>query len=140
MKKKRIICLAVLLLSVVVCYSQESQGAGENKAETYAPYLDEEFPQWLKDVRRAEIILIGSIPFTMFLAIEAYDFYRFFSSDMNPVNYPWPLRSPLEADYTIEEKAIIVVTALSISLCIAVIDYLIVCSQRESKRKKAHPK
>jgi hypothetical protein len=136
-RKRNVLFIIVMFVSAFVCFSQETGGSESKKEKTPQPYEEEEFPRWLKDLRRAEVILVGSIPFTMFIAIEAFDIYRYFSNNMNPLYYPWPIRSPVETDYTIEEKAIIIVTAVSLSLCIAIIDHIIISVSRENKRKKA---
>jgi hypothetical protein len=144
-------CFILLILSNV-CYGQlgdeelEAEPTPEPTVEpgatpviepkqTPVPYEEDEFPQWAKDLRRAEIIVIGSIPFTMFLAIEVFDIYRYVSEDFNEEYAPWPFRG--SAPYELEEKIGVVITAVSFSVCIAIIDYIIV---RVNRGKKPVPK
>lgn len=138
----------ILIIFTNVCYGQladdepEAEPTPEPTVEpgmtpetapkqTPVPYEEDEFPQWAKDLRRAEIIVIGSIPFTMFLAIEIFDIYRYVSMDFNPDYAPWPFRG--SAPYELEEKFGVIVTAVSFSVCIAIIDYIIMRVNREKK-------
>ena len=105
---------------------------------TPEPYEEDEFPQWLKDLRRAEIIFFGSIPFSIFLSIEGYQFYRYFSHDMNSDYAPWPFQSSEAPAYTYEEQLIIIGTALIISGIIALADFIIgkIVSGEEERHEK----
>ena len=90
---------------------------------TPQPYTQDEFPQWLKDLRRAEIVFVGSFPITLFLTLETYDTYRFVASGFNPTYTPWPLGSG--APYVNGETPWLAVSALSLSLVVAGIDFLL---------------
>jgi hypothetical protein len=90
-----------------------------------APYEEEEFPGWLRDLRRAEVILFGSFPFTLFFTFETYDTYRFFANGMDPSFTPWPMRPGSAQVYTDDEKKKVALTAVSLSLLIAVTDFII---------------
>jgi hypothetical protein len=102
--------------------------------QTPIPYHENEFPQWVKDVRRAEVILIGTIPFTFFLANEIFDIYQYVNMDFDYTYTPWPFKSPEAPPYTEEEKMGIIITAVSISASLALIDYIIVRMTREKKK------
>jgi hypothetical protein len=88
-------------------------------------YKEEEFGPGLKALRRGEIILFGSLPLTLFLSYEAYDLYRFFANDMQSQYRPWPARPPDAEPYQDWETAGVLVTAVSLSLAMALTDYLI---------------
>ena len=88
-------------------------------------YVEGEFPQILKDLRRGEIILAGSFPFSLFIALEVFDLYRFASNDWEREYAPWPFRSPSSPPYEPGEKTIILVSALSLSAAIALADYIV---------------
>jgi hypothetical protein len=113
--------VAALLLACLAFPS----AAGCAETHVPAPYEAEEFPGWLKDLRRAEVILVGSFPFTLFFTFETYDTYRFFANGMDPSFSPWPLRPGSAQVYTDDEKKKVLVTAVSLSLLIAVTDYVI---------------
>ena len=110
--------LGILLLVAIV--GPASTFAQER---TPQPYTEDEFPQWLKDLRRAEIVFVGSFPITLFLTLETYDTYRFVATGFNPTYTPWPLGSG--APYVNGETPWLAVSALSLSLVVAGIDFLI---------------
>ena len=60
------------------------------------PYRPEEFPDWALDLRRAEIVFFGSLPFSLFFTFEAYDLGRFVASGFDPLLAPWPMRAGSE--------------------------------------------
>jgi hypothetical protein len=92
---------------------------------TIKPYGEDEFPGWVLDLRRAEIVLVGSLPFTMFAVLESYDLFRYFSHGLNNGYLPWPVKNPYGVEYTMEEKLGVVIGAVSLSLVITIIDYVI---------------
>ncbi|MBN2532669.1 MAG: hypothetical protein JXB88_07250 [Spirochaetales bacterium] len=107
--------------------------SGTEPKPTPEPYEGDEFPQWINDLRRAEVIMVGSFPFTMFLAIEIFDIYRYVSFDFDPAYSPWPFKSPQAVPYEKDEKINVIITAVSFSVCIAIIDYIIVRVNRGKK-------
>ncbi|MBN1409821.1 MAG: hypothetical protein JW969_03185 [Spirochaetales bacterium] len=102
---------------------------------TPKPYEREEFPEWLHDLRRAEIILIGSLPFTMFFALEAFDIGRYFYHNMDYLYQPWPAKPAYGPQYTMEEKVTVVFIAVGFSLIITVADYIL-CKMFPIEEKK----
>ncbi len=99
-------------------------GADEHVPEPYRP---EEFPGWALDLRRAEVIFFGSLPFSLFFTFEAYDLGRFVASGFDPLFAPWPMRagSEIGAGYTPAEKGWLIASALTVSLGVSVADYLL---------------
>jgi hypothetical protein len=101
------------------------------------------FPQWVKDLRRWEIVAFGSIPFTMLTATFSVDMYRWTQangrdfSDEGRRYAPWSLKSPgaeLMSDKEVETTLII---AGSLSIAVAIADQIIVQIKRYKARKKA---
>lgn len=90
-----------------------------------APYREDEFPRWARDLRRAEVIFIGAVPFTMFFTFEAYDTYRYVASGLDPFYAPWPFRPGSSQQYSSTEKTWLVVSSLSLSLLVAGADWVI---------------
>jgi hypothetical protein len=99
-------------------------GADEHVPEPYRP---EEFPAWALDLRRAEVVFFGSLPFSLFFTFEAYDLGRFVASGFDPLQAPWPMRagSEIGAGYTPAEKGWLIVSAITVSLGVSVADYLL---------------
>ena len=127
------LCLVLLFLPIAATasYGQAEQSPGTSPQPSPKPYEEKEFPQWLKDLRRAEVVMVGSFPFTIFLAIEIFDFYRLATHDFDMQYYaPWPLKGPDQLPFEEEEKINILITAVSLSICLAIADYIIVRIER----------
>jgi len=88
-------------------------------------YAEDEFSPVLRDLRRAEIVMLGSFPLTLFVSLELYDLYRYAESGGDYQYAPWPFRPPDAAGYTNRENVGVFLSALSASLLIAVADYVI---------------
>ena len=89
------------------------------------PIAPGEVAPWLKDLWRAEAITVGSFPFSLFVTLEVYDSYRYFTRGLNPSYAPWPLGSSTATSYSAQETAWLAVSAVSLSMVIAGIDFLI---------------
>ncbi|HEQ72079.1 MAG TPA: hypothetical protein ENN69_06280 [Spirochaetia bacterium] len=89
------------------------------------PYTKDEFPQWAKDLRRAEIIFFGSLPFSFLFAFEGVEIGRYLAHGQDPAYQPWPFRSTAPREYTLEEQLWVVGSAIVISGLVALVDYII---------------
>ena len=104
---------------------------------TIEPYTRDEFPDWLHDLRRAEIVSLGSLPFVTLGVTLSYSLYRYFSHDMNPDYFPNPFaKSSSAARLTTDEQLGILFTSLGISAAVGVIDFTISTIQRHKKNKE----
>lgn len=106
-----------------------------------APYEDDEFPQGLKDLRRFEIIALGSMPFVTLDVNIAYaigkPFYNCMQSgDWSNYTFTNPLTA--SADYSSDEIKGVIWTAVGISVGIAITDYIINLVKRNKLKKAAH--
>lgn len=102
-------------------------------------YKEEEFSPGLKALRRGEIILFGSLPLTLFFTFEVYDIYRFFANDRQSQYSPWPARPPDAVAYQDWETVGVLVTAVSLSLTLALTDYLIGRAREHRAAKRRSP-
>ena len=91
----------------------------------YEPYQDDEFPGWAKDLRRAEIIFFGTIPFSFFYSSFSYDFYRYASNNFDNSLAPALLGNKTPPLRTNEEKWQIIKVSLSLSAIFTLADYLL---------------
>ncbi len=107
----------VLLLGAGVCAGGQDH--------TPQPYSPEEFQTWMKEAYRAEAMFVGSIPFTLFATLEVYDTVRYVSNGFNPSFAPWPLGSGTAVSYSANETLWLAATAVSLSLVLSGIDFLI---------------
>lgn len=103
------------------------------------PYREGEFPDWLLDVRRAEIVTLGSLPFTTLSATLTYSFYRYAANHFDKDYFPNPLaKSSASANLTKEEQIGIISVSAGLSLAAGIIDYLLSSAKRtENKQKEA---
>ena len=108
-------CLALLLVTAAA-------GAQDHTPQPFDP---DEFQPWMKQLFRAEAIFVGSFPFTLFFTLEAYDSWRYASSNFSPGYAPWPFGSGTAVSYSADETVWIVASSVSLSMVIAGIDFLI---------------
>jgi hypothetical protein len=98
-------------------------------------------PQWVKDIRRWEIVLFGSFPFSMFTVTFATDMVRW--NDANSLSFddmryaPWPLKSAGAVGMTSEEHVRTITLAVGLSAVVAFTDLIIVQVKRHKARKRA---
>lgn len=112
-----IAAMALLFLS--------SGGMAFAQDHTPQPYSPDEFNAWMKKTFRAEAVFVGSYPFTLFLSLEVYDTLRYASNGFNPSYAPWPFGSASAVSYSGEETLWIALSAVSLSMVIAGLDFLI---------------
>ncbi|MFP3089303.1 hypothetical protein LQZ21_03135 [Treponema sp. TIM-1] len=92
------------------------------------------FPQWAKDLRRAEIVAFGSFPFTLLLATFTTDTVRFANNSWDTRYAPWPIRrSDGGVEMNAKQRFITIGAAAAGSVLISLVDHFIV----RYKRNKA---
>lgn len=103
-------------------------------------YQEDEFSPLLKELRRGEIIMFGSLPLSIFLAIETYEIYRYVQQDSDPDYAPWPFRRHGGVPFSSRESTGIFLSALGFSFIIAAADFIIGRVQgRGNDRKYSEP-
>ena len=95
------------------------------------------FPQWTRDLRRAEIIAFGSFPFMFFFTNLGVDTYRFASNAWDMRYAPWPLKPAGAVDQTHEQKVLTLGIAAGGSILIALIDFGIVMLKRNRAERES---
>ena len=109
--------LTILFLSVVPL-------TGETLPE-YEPYEEEEFPGWAHDLRRAEVIFFGTIPFTFFASGLSYDLYKYASNNFNSDFAPALFGNTTPPVLTNDEKWQLIKISVSLSAFLSLLDYLL---------------
>ena len=132
MKKKliaSIICLSLFANLTPVF-------AADTKSTTPEPYEEDEFPSWLKDLRRAEIITLGAMPFITLNTSLCYSFgnYAFHNFDSDYFLNPFAQGSDTSS-YTSGEQAGILLTSLGICLGIGITDFIVHSVKRSNQKK-----
>ncbi len=97
----------------------------------------EEFPLWAKDLRRAEIITFGSLPFTLFFSTIAMDTYLWGTHNWDTRYAPWPIRGAGAVEMSMDQRILTLSIALGTSVLIAVADHIIIRVKRSNEAKKA---
>jgi len=127
-KRSLVLFLAVAL--VLLSGERLSAQSSSDRASIpeAAPYEDDEFPQWALDLRRAEIVALGSLPISLLASRLLYAVARFAYKSIElgtaaTLYLPPSIAPPGAVPLSREESAWVVVGALSISSIIAVIDY-----------------
>ena len=130
-KKIAFLIFFVSLFSVFPVYAEDT-----TVSRTPDPYGAEEFKQWQKDLRRFEIITFGALPFVSLLSFWAYDIGRSIAHKGDPAYNPWPIKDAKAAvSLTEKEQLGIFLTAVGISLGVAVIDLTYRSIQRANAKK-----
>lgn len=122
-QKRLMTGLACLVFAVTTVTSGFSQEEPE-------PYEPEEFPAWARNLRRAEIVALGSLPFTLLFTRAAYDLGRFAylsleAGAVQPLYAPWFFAPPDSPGFTRDEQNRMLAIAVSASALIAIADLLI---------------
>jgi hypothetical protein len=123
------LCLAFPVLAE---QSENSPPEGDSEHEP-VPYTEEEFPDWLKALRRGEIIALGSLPLTFAFSFIIYDIARYVYHGFDS-NY-LPIASPSPVPYEQAETIGVLIAAGTASVILAVIDGLIGRAQRKRQEE-----
>lgn len=100
-------------------------------AETAEPYDTSELPESLLDLRRFEIVTLGSLPFVMLDSTLAYSTYRF---AVEGTGSPTPFAS--SSNFSTDEQMGLVLTSLGISVGIGLTDLIIRIIKRGVSNKR----
>lgn len=126
------------LIASVICISFLSTLSPVFAADstTPEPYKKDEFPSWLSDLRRAEIITLGAMPFITLNVSLCYSFGNYAAHDFDSAYFVNPFAQTSDANsFSTDEQIGILLTSLGICLGIGITDF-IVHSVKRSKQKK----
>ena len=120
---KRFICgLLLCTTALTLTFGQEDI--------TPEPYTEDEFPLWQRDLRRFEVILVGSFPFTMLYSSLGYGLIRWGINGFSEGYAPALSQTAETVPLTQGEKIGVVLTSVGISAAIAIIDLIIIHIKR----------
>jgi hypothetical protein len=149
-KKFTAFCILALSLGLSIRpfsgFAQSSSGPGRGGTPAQAspggtnPSLGfdtSEFPLWAKDLRRAEIVAFGSLPFTMLFTTFAVDTWRCYSHDWDPLYAPWPAKPPGAINMTQDELTMTMAVAAAVSVVLAITDFSILQIKRYKEKQRA---
>lgn len=135
MKKNILLTVFIFSLLLSPCYRAAAQTNDTNTSAS-------EFPQWVRDLRRVNIISFGLFPFSMFFTTFFTDMYRW--NNANGMNFseegrryaPWPFKSAGAVEMTTEEYQRTILMAAGLSVTVALVDLLIVNIKRSNERRR----
>lgn len=110
MKKK----LLLPLIFIVVISNLYSQTEVNNT--TAVPYSENEFPQWLKDVRDTEIITFGSLPFVMLGVSLTYSLIDVISHDFDMSYFSNPFSIDTSLSFNKQKKILLTSSLISLGI------------------------
>ena len=96
------------------------------------PYTEKEFPSWVLQLRRAEIITVGAFPLAYLFAGLGFDLYYYASNGFPQENIPWPAgpgtsqwTTTSQPDLLQKKNVALVQISLCVSLAVAVADWFL---------------
>jgi hypothetical protein len=136
MKKAWLLGLLLLILPFAIHAQTQTRTVNEISSFSIQP-TEEEFPLWAKDLRRAEIITFGSLPFTMLFSTIAVDTYLMATHDWDIRYAPWPIRGAGAIEMSVDQRILTLGIALGSSILISVADNIIIQVKRSREAEKA---
>lgn len=129
--------IALLVIIIYSSCSFYSQTASQSKVIPES-YTKEEFPNWAHQIRRTEIITLGSLPFTTLGVSTVYGLFRYITNSFNPEYIPNPLaKSSSAANLDEDEQKNIVIAAVSVSLIVGIVDLVITLLKNAKEKRNA---
>ncbi len=122
--------MAGLLLLTAPLQAQESPEDTESLEPV--PYSEDEFPQWAKDLRRAEIITFGALPFVTAGATVGYSTFQYLSGSRDSFPNPFDKNN----GYSTGEIVGIVGASLGVSATVGLTDFIISYVQRKKAERQ----
>ena len=121
----KIMAFLVIFGSVMPAFSEDTSPS---------PYRENEFPQFLKDARRFEIITLGALPFVSLQTALGYSCYQYAKHDFESAYFPNPFAA---SSYSQEEQIGLLFTSLGICVGIGITDLIIQLVKRGKLKKTA---
>ncbi len=100
---------------------------------TPVPYEKTEFPQFLKDLRRFEIITLGAMPFVTLDTTLAFSAFKYVDSGFDSAYTPNPFAA---STYSTDEQMQIIFTSLGVCACIGLTDFVVQYIKRTKANKR----
>jgi hypothetical protein len=101
------------------------------------PYTKESVPQWARDLRRAEIISFGSLPFVTLGVTMGFSLIRFAANDFNMGYFPNPMAKTTDsAGLTMDDQLTILGVSAVISVAFGLTDLIVTQVQRGNARRR----
>ena len=126
----------IKITAFILIFSLFAENLFFAESRTPEPYSDNEFPGFLHDLRRAEIITLGAMPFITFNATLGYSLGKFAFNNFDPQYFVNPFAQSSDSSFSTDEQIGIILTSLGISLCIGITDLIVNSVKRNNAKKK----
>ena len=126
----------IKITAFILIFSLFAENLFSAESKTPEPYSDNEFPGFLHDLRRAEIITLGAMPFITFNATLGYSLGKFAFNNFDPQYFVNPFAQSSDSSFSTDEQIGIILTSLGISLCIGITDLIVNSVKRNNAKKK----
>ena len=135
--KSRHSAILLFLFALGICQGLHAQA---NKLQP-EPYEPDEFPEWAVDLRRAEIVSVGSFPLTYLFASLAFDIGRYIDKLSNdPANSqdyaPLFFGNSLKKTYTQDQQVGVVLGAVGTSIVVALVDFFLGLDEKQKQKER----
>jgi len=134
----------LLLVLPVYLVPAQTTNSSTTGSSTTGSYFDlSGSPQWVRDLRRWEIVAFGSIPFAMFTTTFGMDLYRWNKangmdwSDSGRRYAPWPLKSAGAITMDSDEMKRTLIISGGLCITAACVDLVITQIRRAVAKKRA---
>ena len=114
-----------------IIFSSQVFADDNTKDKEPEPYEKYEFPTWALNLRRTEIVTLGSVPFTTLAVSLTYSTIQYATG--RTTSFPSPFNK--NASYTQDDIKIIVGFSLGISLVVGVVDLIISLVKQKNQKK-----
>ena len=128
---------AVLLISFVSLLPAGGLSAQETSSTAPESYTEDEFPLWAKDLRRFEVVLIGSLPFTYLYTSLSYGLIRYGVNGFDPAYAPSLQTGAETVPMTRNEKIGVLLAGIGTAALVAVVDQIIIHVKRNRAEAEA---
>ncbi|MCR5613927.1 hypothetical protein [Treponema sp.] len=122
---------AVLFISISMLSTIYAQSTSTEPV----PYKEDEFPQWLRDVRDTEIIILGSMPFVTLGVTLTYSFINLAQHNFDGAYFINPFTK--EGSFSQEQQIGIIVTSSIICVGIGITNLTINLIKRGIEKKRS---
>ena len=101
------------------------------------PYAPDEFPAWLRELGRFELIAVGSFPIMLFYSGVGSDLWRYVDSGFEASYAPWPFKNEYSYVPSESERNARLLTAAGLSIGVATLDFTLRALRRHGRQRAA---
>jgi len=139
--KKIFLIFFIFSLLLIPCFEAAAQNTTASSTTT-STFDTSTLPQWVRDMRRWDIITFGVFPFSMFTVTFITEMIRW--NEANGLDFsdegrryaPWPFKSAGAVEMTNDEHARTILIALGVSMTVALVDLIVVKIKQHSERRR----